>query len=276
MISDLIYAYLGQVFDYIEKKHAVWISDIIWYVSTRPFNMKWQEFQELIVYPLKKAINNEMSSQLGIKIDATSDKKKTDLFLDTNHEKYNFSIKNYQTTRFQVSTMVDKLTKYEWWFSSYTHDSKIILDDTRKNEIISDIKSDLSDDITIFALTKLKKRSEKIDIYFLSLNENFLDNIEYMEAEYADRIKTPHRRIRFYFPGIKWHLFTLDLWKNALNRGLRWENRNEHIEDNDLRKKFFYDLLAVTEKDLTPFTKISQDAKNEALIKIIEEAIKAE
>jgi len=34
--------------------------------------------------------------------------------------------------------------------------------------------------------------------------------------------------------------------------------------------------LAVTEKDLTPFTKISQDAKNEALIKIIEEAIKAE
>jgi len=43
MISDLIYAYLGQVFDYIEKKHAVWISDIIWYVSTRPFNMKWQE-----------------------------------------------------------------------------------------------------------------------------------------------------------------------------------------------------------------------------------------
>jgi len=54
-----------------------------------------------------------MSSQLGIKIDSTSDKKKTDLFLDTNNEKYNFSIKNYQTTRFQVSTMVDELTKYE-------------------------------------------------------------------------------------------------------------------------------------------------------------------
>jgi len=76
----------------------------------------------------------------------------------------------------------------------------------------------LSDDITIFALTKLRKKSEKIDIYFLSLNENFLNNVEYIEAEYANRIKTPHWRIRFYFPGMKDHLFTLDLGKNALNR----------------------------------------------------------
>jgi hypothetical protein len=78
-------------------------------------------------------------------------------------------------------------------------------------EIIKDIKKDLSDDITIFALTKIKSKGEKIDIYFLSLNERFLDNISYMEVEYANRIKTPHRRIRFYFPGIEKHLFTLDI-----------------------------------------------------------------
>jgi len=55
----------------------------------------------------------------------------------------------------------------------------------------------LSDDITIFALTNRKK--DNIDIYLLSLKETFLDNIDYMKAEYADRDKTPHWRIRFLF-----------------------------------------------------------------------------
>lgn len=273
LISDIIYLYLWQVFRHIEEKQSVWISDIIWYVTTRPFNMKGQEFQELISYPLQKAINwNEISSELWIRIESPSDKQKTDLFLSTNKEKYDFSIKNYTITRFQVSTMAKKLMKYEWRFSNYTIDSEIILPEEKMKEIISDIKEDIANDITIFALTN--KKREKIDIYLLSLKENFLDSVEYMKAEYANREKTPHWRIRFFYPWMEQHLFTLDLWKNALNRWVWWENRR-YIMNNDIaRKKVFYSLLDVAEKDLTPFLNIDQNVKNEAIIKIIEESIK--
>jgi hypothetical protein len=45
--------------------------------------------------------------------------------------------------------------------------------------------------------------------------------------------------------------------------------------NNDIaRKKVFYSLLDVAEKDLTPFLNIDQNVKNEAIIKIIEESIK--
>ena len=272
-VSDIIYLYLWQVFRHIEEKQSVWISDIIWYVTTRPFNMKWQEFQELISYPLQKAINwNEISSQLWIKIESPSDKQKTDLFLSTNKEKYDFSIKNYTIVRFQVSTMAKKLMKYEWWFSHYAIDSKIMLSKKQIQEIILDIKEDIANDITIFALTN--KKIKKIDIYLLSLRESFLDNIDYMQAEYANREKTPHWRIRFFYPWMTNHLFTLDLWKNALNRWIRWENWKHFMNNDTIRKKIFYSLLDVGEKDLTPFLDIDQNIKNEAIIKIIEESIK--
>jgi len=272
-ISDLIYLYLWQVFRHIEDNQIVWISAIIAYVTTRPFNMKWQEFQELISYPLNKALNgNEIYSELWIKIESPADKQKTDLFLSTNKEKYKFSIKNYTTTRFQVSTMAKKLMKYEWRLSGCPHDSGIILEDKLQNEIIDDIKQDLSDDITIFALTNRKK--DNIDIYLLSLKETFLDNIDYMKAEYADRDKTPHWRIRFLFKWHDKHLFSLDLWKNALNRWVWWENRRLIIWDNNLRKTIFYSLLDVSKKDLKPFLAIDQNLKNKAIIKIIEEGIK--
>lgn len=273
LISDLIYLYLWQVFRHIEQNQIVWISDIIWYVTTRPFNMKGQEFQELISYPLQKAINwNEISSELWIKIESPSDKQKTDLFLSTNQERYDFSIKNYTVTRFQVSTMATKLVKYEWRFSDYAIDSEIMLSQEQMYEIVEDVKKDIANDITIFALTN--KKNEKIDIYLLSLKENFLDGVKYMKAEYANREKTPHWRIRFFYPWMEQHLFTLDLWKNALNRWIRWENWKDIMSNTTIRKKVFYSLLDVVEKDLTPFLNIDQNEKNEAIIKIIEKSIK--
>ena len=139
-------------------------------------------------------------------------------------------------------------------------------------EIVEDVKKDIANDITIFALTN--KKNEKIDIYLLSLKENFLDGVKYMKAEYANREKTPHWRIRFFYPWMEQHLFTLDLWKNALNRWIRWENWKDIMSNTTIRKKVFYSLLDVVEKDLTPFLNIDQNEKNEAIIKIIEKSIK--
>ncbi len=272
LIPDLVYMYLWQVFRHIEDNQPVWISDIIAYITTRPFNMKWQEFQELIAYPLRKSINwNEMSSELDIKIESPADKQKTDLYLRTSAEKYDFSIKNYTTTRFQISTMSTKLLHYEERFKYYEKTSTVRLSDEQIGVITNDILHDVANDITIFALTH--RKNDVLDIYLLSLRETFLRNIDYMQAEYADREKTPHWRIRIYLKWCNKHLFTLDLGKNALNRGLWWENWKESILDQTLRKEVFYSLLDVSEKNLWPFLAIDPDLKNEAIINIIAEWI---
>ncbi len=46
------------------------------------------------------------------------------------------------------------------------------------------------------------------------------------------------------------------------------------MSNTTIRKKVFYSLLDVVEKDLTPFLNIDQNEKNEAIIKIIEKSIK--
>ncbi|MDO4713502.1 MAG: hypothetical protein Q4B28_02395 [bacterium] len=129
--------------------------------------------------------------------------------MNIDDERYNFSIKNYTTTRFQISTMANQLAKYESRFSDYSINSVVSLTEEQQGEIISDIQEDIANDITIFALTH--KKSSQIDIYLLSLKEDFLNNVNEMKAEYSNREKTPHRRIRFFYEGMEKYLFSLDL-----------------------------------------------------------------
>lgn len=83
------------------QKSELTIVDLIAYVSSRPFNMKGQEFEEIIGFMLNKEFS-ELDNQAIIK--TQSDKQSKDLIFSYCNQDFPFSIKNYTISRFQIST----------------------------------------------------------------------------------------------------------------------------------------------------------------------------
>lgn len=148
------------------NKDSISISDLVSYQSTRPFNMKGQEFEEIVGHML-----NETFSKINvadIRIENPKDKKSDDLILKYGRdEEYLFSVKNYTLKRFQISTFASSLENFEEEFiNKLKLKSGDILEYFVAQRLLNDILQKIDVGIVFFALTNLSKKQPFADYDF--------------------------------------------------------------------------------------------------------------
>lgn len=267
MNIDNIIIFLRNIIQTIErKKNELTISDLIAYSTTRPFNMKWQEFEELICYPIKQTIK-QVKDIDNVSIEIPQNKGTSDITLDINWQKFDFNIKNYDVSRFQITTLSKQLSTFIDLFKDKDKTQSYILGQDLMIYIIDKIITELNTSITLFSLTKLYK-NDSLDIYLGSFNKSFFSKIKYIKAIYVDRQKTPHWRLWFYLDNTDLPILSLDLWTNALNRWLWWENWNVYIDN--YYSEMFHPFIINKNKDISKFNKIDNNKKIKHILNFIE------
>lgn len=149
---------VASIINAINKMRPITLVDLIAYISSRPFNMKGQEFEEIVSYMLNKKFQN---MSIGASVERQSNKKSSDLILKFNDgRELPFSIKNYKLSRVQISTFAKDLEYFRnTYITSETKPCKE-LDSATAKKLINDIKEKLEEGITLFALTQPSNSSE--------------------------------------------------------------------------------------------------------------------